>query len=289
MKKYFLIAAAGLVLSSCNTNEKEMKALNHDRDSLMMLVNERDSSLNEFMISYDEIEKNLDAVAAKQDIISMNIDKQPKELKTSTKDRINAEIKAINDLMEKNRSKIAELNRKLKNSGSKIAGFEKMIQSLNEQVAQKDTELLALNTQLTSLNTQVAQLQTSVDTLSVVSSQQANTISEQTTSLHTAYYIVGKSKELQESKVIDKTGGLLGIGKSPKLSDAFDNSKFTRIDYTQTMSIPVNSDGKIVTTHPKDSYELDKDTKDKDKIVNVRITNPEKFWSASKYLVVVKN
>ena len=289
MKKYFLIAAAGLVLYSCNTNEKEMKALNHDRDSLMMLVNERDSSLNEFMISYDEIEKNLDAVAAKQDIISMNIDKQPKELKTSTKDRINAEIKAINDLMEKNRSKIAELNRKLKNSGSKIAGFEKMIQSLNEQVAQKDTELLALNTQLTSLNTQVAQLQTSVDTLSVVSSQQANTISEQTTSLHTAYYIVGKSKELQESKVIDKTGGLLGIGKSPKLSDAFDNSKFTRIDYTQTMSIPVNSDGKIVTTHPKDSYELDKDTKDKDKIVNVRITNPEKFWSASKYLVVVKN
>ena len=289
MKKYFLIAAAGLALYGCNTHEKEMNALNHDRDSLMMLVNERDSSLSEFMDTYTEIEKNLDAVAQKQDIISENIDKQSKELKSNTKDRINAEIKAINDLMDKNRAKIADLNRKLKNSNSKIAGFEKMVASLNEQITQKDNELTALNNQLTSLNTQVAQLQTSVDTLSKVSSMQAETISEQTTSMHTAYYVVGKSKDLQESKIIDKTGGLLGIGKSAKLSDGFDNSKFTKIDYTQTLSIPVNSDGKIVTTHPKDSYELDKDEKDKDKIVNVRITNPDKFWSASKYLVVIKD
>jgi polyhydroxyalkanoate synthesis regulator phasin len=288
MKIKILIAAVCVALFSCNNHEKEIVSLNHDRDSLMTVINERDASLNEFITSYSEIESNLAAVAKKQNVISVNVEKKG-ELNQTAKQRINSEINAINDLMEQNRKQIAELNRKIKNSNSKSAGFEKMIKSLNEQIVQKDSELADLNTKLTALNTQVAQLQTSVDTLGALTANQSQTIADQTTSLHTAYFIVGKSKELQDSKVIDKSGGLLGIGKTSKLSADFDNSKFTRIDYTQTLTIPVNSDGKIVTTHPAGSYELEKDAKDKDKIIDVRITNPDKFWSASKYLVVVKN
>jgi predicted nucleic acid-binding Zn-ribbon protein len=289
MKKYFLIGAFCVALVGCNTHEKELATLNRDRDSLMSLINMRDSSINEFVTSYNEIEKNLQDVAQKQNVIAMNVDKKSGELKQSSKDRINSEIHAINELMDQNRKQISELNRKLKNSNVKVAGFEKMIASLNEQITQKDNELTELNTKLASLNTQVAQLQTSVDTLGSITQRQGETINEQTASLHSAYYVVGKSKELQDSKVIDKTGGLLGIGKTSKLSNRFDNSKFTKIDYTQTTTIPVNSDAKIVTTHPSDSYELDKDAKNKNKIIDLRITNPEKFWSASKYLVVIKD
>src|SRR5205085_12548137 len=131
------------------------------------------------------------------------------------------------------------------------------------------------------------QLQTSVDTLTRTTIAQSQTISDQTTSLHTAYYVVGKSKDLQTMKVIDKTGGLLGIGKTSKLSQNFDNNKFTRIDYVQTNTIPVDSkDAKIITTHPADSYKMNKE---KDKVVSISITNAEKFWSASKYLVVIKD
>jgi hypothetical protein len=46
---------------------------------------------------------------------------------------------------------------------------------------------------------------------------------------------------------------------------------------------------KIITSHPSDSYTLDKDASDKDKVTNIVITNSEKFWSTSKYLVVVKD
>ena len=89
-----------------------------------------------------------------------------------------------------------------------------------------------------------------------------------------------------ESKLIDKSGGLLGIGRTPKLSENFDKEKFTRIDYTQVLIIPVNSDGiKIITVHPSDSYTLDKE---KNMVKNIVITNADKFWSASKYLVVIK-
>jgi len=87
-------------------------------------------------------------------------------------------------------------------------------------------------------------------------------------------------------KVIDRTGGLLGIGKSSRLASNFDNKNFTRIDYVQVNTIPIDSKGaKIITTHPADSYTLNKE---KDKVVSINITNAERFWSASKYLVIVK-
>ncbi len=289
MKKYLVIIGAAVSLFACNTHEKELTNATHERDSLNNVINERDSSLNDFVGTFDEIANNLSEINKKQNVISVNVDKNKGELKESTKDRINSEIKAINELMNKNKNQIAELNRKLKSSNSKSAEYDKMIKMLNDQMVQKENDLSILNTKLAALNTQVAQLQTNVDTLNVVSTSQSQTISDQTTAMHTAYYVVGNTKQLQESNVIDKTGGLLGVGKTARLSSKADNSKFTRIDYTQTMSIPVNSKGKIITTHPADSYTLEKDVKNKNKIVDLKITNPEKFWSASKYLVVVKD
>ncbi len=286
MKKLIFAAAIALTITACDNRQAEVDQANRQKDSLASIINERDSSLNDFLSSFNEIEKNLDSIARKQNAINVNVDKQG-ELNKTAKERINDNIAAINQLMNDNRAQIAELNRKLKNSGNKIAHFETMIQTLNEQIAQKDRELADLNDKLNSLNTQVAQLQTSVDTLTRTTMAQSKTIDEQTTSLHTAYFVVGKSKDLQTMKVIDKTGGLLGIGKTSKLSSNFDNNKFTRIDYVQTSTIPIDSKGaKVITTHPSDSYTLNKE---KDKVVSLSITNAEKFWSASKYLVVVKD
>ena len=284
MKNYIIIAAAAFLMSACNQNE--LADSKQKNDSLMSVVNERDAAINEFIASFNEVESNLDSVAVRQHIISANTE-QKGELKQNQKEHINAEIAAINDLMEQNRKKLADLDRKLKGSTHKNKELEKMIATINNQLEQKNVELTALNEKLNSLNAEVAQLQTSVTTLTEESNAKSLTIAEDTRALHTAYYVVGKSGELQDAKIIDRKGGLLGIGKTSKLSQNFDNNKFTRIDYVETNTIPVDSkDAKIITTHPADSYKMNKEN---DKIVSISITNAEKFWSASKYLVVVKN
>ena len=168
--------------------------------------------------------------------------------------------------------------------------MEKAIATLNDQLTSKDVELTALNERLNNLNAEVAQLQTSVITLSEENMVKAQTINEETKALHTAYYVVGKTKELEEAKLIDKRGGLLGMGKTAKLSADLDNSKFTRIDYTETTSVNVNGENAhVVTSHPTNSYTWDKDANDKNKVNNLVITNPEMFWSSSKYLVIIKD
>ena len=148
----------------------------------------------------------------------------------------------------------------------------------------------SLKERLNNLNAEVVQLQTSVTTLSEENMAKDQIISDETKALHTAFYIVGKAKELEDAKLIDKRGGLLGMGKTTKLSADLDNNKFTRIDYTQTTSVKVNGDNAhIVTSHPTNSYTWDKDASNKDKVNNLVITNPELFWSSSKYLVIVKD
>ncbi|MBK5286421.1 MAG: hypothetical protein JJE25_13565 [Bacteroidia bacterium] len=286
MKNYLFIAAAALLMSACN--QAEVDRGKHENDSLLAVVNERNASINEFIASFNEVEGNLDSVAVRQHIISETTD-QKGELKPNQKAHINAQISAINELMEQNRKTLADLTRKLKGSSHKNAELEKAIATINNQLAQKDIELTALNEKLNNLNAQVAQLQTSVGTLTEEGIAKSQIIADDTKALHTAYFVVARSNELQDAKIIDRKGGLLGIGKTSKLTADFDNNKFTRIDYTQMGTIPVNSEMKMITSHPTDSYTLDKDSKDKDKVKNIMITNPEKFWSTSKYLVVVKD
>jgi hypothetical protein len=286
MKKYIFIAAASLIMTACNQEQADRSK--RENDSLLTIVNERDGVINDFISSFNEVEQNLDSVAVRQHLIAVSTE-QKGELKQNQKQRINTEITAINNLMEQNRNKLVELNRKMKGSAHKNAELEKMIATINGQLKQKDVELTVLNEKLNNLNAQVTQLQTAVTTLTEEGNVKSQTIADRTEALHTAYYIVAKSSDLQDAKIIDRKGGLLGIGRTSKLKSDFDNGKFTRIDYTQMTSIPVNSEMKMITSHPSDSYTLDKDIKDKDKVINIVVTNAEKFWSTSKYLVVVKD
>jgi septal ring factor EnvC (AmiA/AmiB activator) len=289
--------AALLVLLNSSCNNGELDRSNQQRDSLMSVLKERESglsekesALNEFIESFNEVERNLDCVAVRQHLIYSSTDKSKGEMQGNQRDKINAQIAAINDLMEDNRKTIADLQKKLKKSGSKNRKLEETVATLQGQLAQKDSELAALNDKLNALNLKVTQLQTALDSSTTMNANQSKTIQENLAALHTAYYLVASSKSLKEAQIIDRKGGLLGIGKTSKLSENFDRGKFTKIDYTETANIPVNSTQvRMITNHPPDAYKMERDAKDKDIVTNIVVTNPERFWSVSKFLVVEGN
>ena len=192
-------------ITSCNTKETEVAKSTPDpeKDSLIKVTTERDESLNELLASFNEIERNLDSVAAKQQIIYANTEKSGRDLKRAQKDRIINEIQAINSLMSQNAEQIASLKRKLSKSNRKNKQMDETILTLSNQLEQKNIELTALNERLHALDSEVAQLKMSVDTLTQQNIAKSGTINENVATLHTAYYVVGKSKELQEAKLIE--------------------------------------------------------------------------------------
>ena len=128
-------------------------------------------------------------------------------------------------------------------------------------------------------------MQGTMDTMKMEIDTKSMEIVDKTTKLHTAYYTIGTYKQLRDKKIIAKQGGFLGLGKSKSLIPDFNKDAFTQIDYTATSSIAINGkNAKMVSTHPSGSYKLQKEN---EKVKSIEITDPESFWKASKYLVVV--
>ena len=203
MKKTILIAAIVVGVAGCKDYKSELDQSNLQRDSIVQLLSQSDESLNTFADDFRDIQRNLDSVAHRQNIITRST-MGKSEISKSAKESINDNIAAINNLMDENRKLISELNKKLGRSNAKMSKFEKMIGSLNDQIANKDRDLSDLNNQLGGLNMQVAQLRVSVDTLTSLNTMQSGKIDEQTKELHTAYYVIDKRKNLEDKKVVQE-------------------------------------------------------------------------------------
>ncbi|MFA8435985.1 MAG: hypothetical protein ACEPOZ_15815 [Marinifilaceae bacterium] len=268
-------------------NQKELKQLREQNKQLTELTKEKDATINDFVESMNTIEENLAIIKEKQKIIAVNAKEQASK---SQKAKIASDITLINDLLEQNKRDLESLNKKLKNSWYQNSKLRKLTDNLKKQLEEKEAEILALNEKVSNLNIEVenlngkvTELNGTVVALNTENENKAKEIADKTTALNTAYYVIGSSRELQEKKVIVKSGGLLGLGRTSKLHKDFKDSEFNKIDITKTTTIPVTGRKvSLVTSHPSGSYKIE----GTDKVEGITILNPEKFWKASKYLVV---
>lgn len=289
MKAIYYVAAIAIFFAfGCNQKEKkEIERLNKEVSALRIQSQAKDSSINDILQSFNQIEANLSVIKEKEAVISVKSSSNT-ELSPDVKARINDDIMVINDLMTKNKREIGRLRKLLKESNLKIEEFEKMVAQLNSQIAQRDSQIVALKEDLTKLNFSMVALNASMDTLKREKAQLKSTIEDKTNALNTAYYMVGTKKQLLLDNVVMKTGGVAGINSTVKLKQDFNDSKFQRVDIRQMSEIPLNSKKfQFVTTHPAGTYQLEKNSNGI--IEKIKILNPEKFWSASKYLVVMLN
>lgn len=258
-----------------------------ERDSVLYMSEVKDSSINAFLSTLTEIETNLDSITQNQENIAMETKGSADvEFNKDIRERINENITVINDLLTKNKEMIAALNEKLRKSNINISSLKKMIEKLNGDIAAKDAELATLNTQLADLRLMVDNLNHSMDSLTVQNQQKEAVINEKTNQLNTAYWAIGTYKQLKASNILNKQGGFLGIGKEKVLKTNFNNEGFNQIDVTKVNIFEINNkSAKVITNHPTDSYTMEKDAKGV--ILKLEITDPTRFWKASKYLVIV--
>lgn len=289
MKKFLFFLTIPFLLFSCG-NQEEQDRLQAQIDSLEQITNADASTITEFVQGFNEIQANLDAIKQKEQIISVKTSGDI-ELDATAKDQINDDVSAIYELMIKNKKQLAYLNKKLKQSGSKSSELQKMVATLTKQLEQKDAELTdlknhmeELNLEVATLNSAIEGLETGMNELGEVSEEQKEVIAEQDKELNTGYYVFGTSKELKTQEVVTREGGFIGIGRIEKLRENFSKDYFTVVDIRNKTSIALfTKKAEIATTHPSNSYYY----AGNDMVDSLVITDPTKFWSVSKYLVIV--
>lgn len=274
-----LLISTAVFVSSCGggSSNEEVERLKQENAELQKSLSESEESVGDFMRSFNEIEENLLTIQKKESALKNRDVKNSAELEGDAKSRIESEIQSINELMEKNKNQLAELQRKLKNSNFKVAEFEKTIARLQQSIEERDAEIVSLNEKLIALNYQVEGLNRSLDSLGVDAVSKADQLTQKDNLLNEVYYAVGTKKELVSNGVLSSAGTFSGVKAGKKLD--FDSKYFTKVDSRETKEITISAKkAKLLSSHPTSSYELTGS-----KLV---IKDADAFWKASRYCVI---
>jgi DNA repair exonuclease SbcCD ATPase subunit len=271
------------VMHNNKVRNENAALLQNQEKSFTAQLNTRDSTINDWLSTFDQIEKNLATIKEKEKLITMK--SSGSEMSADKKSQVLADIQAINTLLEDNRKKIASLTARLRESGTTIKGLQEKMASLEMTMKQYETDIADLKTTLAAKDAQIGDLNTNVMALQDTLSNKNETIVNQTNRLNTAFVVYGTYKDLKEKGVLTKEGGFLGLGRKEFLTPNLPDSMFRKIDITTTKTIPVDSRKvKLITDHPANSYQIVNEGENK--VGYIAITDPAEFWKISKYAVV---
>ena len=279
MKKLFILAVCALAIVSCkNEAPKQDLMMTQLRDSLDQIIAQKDNEINDMIATFGDIEEGFREITEAQSRVTLAKSGEG----TNSAKRIKENMQFIQQTMRQNKELINKLKQQLRDSSFKSEQLKKLIDDMQAQLEQKEVQLQALREELdkkdihiAELDEQVAGLNENVAALTEENTQKAETISTQDKQIHTAWFVFGTKKELKEQNILDK---------GEVLQSNFNKDYFTKIDIRIDKEIKLySSSAEILTNHPAGSYTLQRDAK---KQYVLRISDPQRFWSTSKYLVV---
>lgn len=282
MKKIAVSLIISMFLFACN--EAEVQELANKNQDLEQTAERQNETINELLSTFNQIQENINEIKKREGILKIQTGENSGEYDLSS---INDDIDMISDLMKKNEGLMNGLRSQLQQSNTKNVELLKLVKNLQIQLKNRNEEIANLNHELRERKITIGQLYFSVDSLTYAGQVTGKELEEKTNQLYEAYYAFGTSKELIEKNVLSKEGGLLGIGSKELLKDDFNNDYFSKIDIRkQTSFLIYAKKAELVTPHAKNSFEF----KGKEgRVDSLVITNPDEFWKASKYMVIVTN
>ena len=288
--KYTTAILVVLMLVSCHDYKKDAEQLQMKVDSLQTVAENKDATIDNILTDFTEIQANLDSIKKMEDMIA--VPEEPEQaISDNRKARILSDIQAINGLLKENKELIASLQRRIRNSNlqsgkleSMVNDLEQLTENLEKNIAQKDEEIASLNEKVQEQTEDISEMSEQIETMEQLSARQLDSLKLQEAELNKAYYIVGDVKALEEQGVVEREGGILGIGRTPVIKEDFAKEMFTEVDKREFRLLPLEAKkADVVSVHPIDSYNITGE----DIAESLVIDDQEEFWSASKYLVVV--
>ncbi|MBR4363596.1 MAG: hypothetical protein IKP33_01505 [Prevotella sp.] len=280
MKKLMLVALSSLLMVGCGqqkaNKDTEMTAL---RDSLNQIISQKDNEIDGMMETFNDIEAGFREIDAAEGRVALARQGEG----ANAKERIRENMEFIKDAMARNKELINKLRQQLRESTIKGNALKTTIENMMKQIEEKDKKIQALIEELDAkdihisrLDEEVANLNTNVSNLTEETNQKTQTINTQDKQLNTAWFVFGTKSELKQQHILED-------GKV--LQANFNQNYFTKIDIRVDKEIKLYSrSAKMMTSHPAGSYTLDRDA---NKQYILRISDPQKFWSTSKYLVIL--
>lgn len=284
------ITLAGTMMVSCNEGKADQ--LLKERDSLAELSKSQAITISEVNGTLGEISMMMDSINMQENALFIT-NNDGKEVLNS-REHIKGNIRSFEDMIKRQKARIAELEGKLDDSNAETAHLKNIIQLMKSQLEQKDREIHDLRVQLEKSNKNVLELRQNVSSLNVITQSQRSqiadqeetiisqeeTLSQQDMLLHQGFVLVATKKELKDMGI--RTGGNLFKKSKTNLSN-LPTGRFKEVDIRNFNQLKIS--GKkvsLISPAPASSYSLVQE----DSGYRLIINDPSSFWSISNYLVI---
>lgn len=277
-----LVALACATLSGCGGKRPQQTTYRRvaANDSLEKIIAQRDNEINDMMATLNDIQEGFREINEAEDKVNIAKDGEG----VDKKQLIRENIKFISSRMDENRALIKKLQNQLRASSFTGDELKRTISNMLKQLGDKDQQLQHLRAELDAKDIHISELDETINNLNSNVSDLKNeteektlTINNQEKQLNTAWFVFGTKKELREQRIV--------VDGKVLQSNAYNLNYFTKIDIRVTKELKLYSKSAcLLTSHPAGSYILQRDA---NRQFELRIINPQQFWSASKYLVIM--
>ena len=280
VRKCITACVCALAACACNQGKSVDDAARQERDSLQHVIDGKDAELDDIMGTFNEVQEGIRRITEAEGRITVA---DATRENPSSREVIRENLNYIEQAMKQNRDLEAQLKEKLRVSNIKGEKLQKTIANLHSQIEQQaqriqelEARLAEKDEELVRKGQEISDLNDNVSSLSAENEAKAKTVAAQEKELNAAWFVFGTKSELKEQKILS-SGDVLK-------DNNFNRDYFTKIDIRYDKEVKLYSkSAKLLTTHPKGSYSLDKDAQGQ---YELHITDPKRFWSISKYLVV---
>ena len=240
----------------------------------------------EVPVTAEELQNSIDALGRELGLIGAGTEfpvGTPEELKARNLNTLNTARTKISEY----KKQLADLEAKIADNKKTMASMQSTVDRLKKSLAEKERIVAELERRVIAINDT---LTTERKIAQAEITKRENMLQEKETELtklnidsNTIYYAIGTRKQLLDSGIITRKGGILGIGKVSVLKDV-NLTKFSHFNLleTQEITFPVTRRGySVLSNHIAASYEV---RKEGDQYV-LRVTDPEQF-KKQKVLVI---
>ena len=310
LKRFLFILPAIVALAACDTKVKTQLADLAHADSLRSdsLVQIKNEMLDEVMASTQFV-NDLNAQIAKLKVpptlkLTSNLTRESAvEDMKAERGAVSQRIKELVARLDSSQARLASLRDRAKSFADRdslletqVAEYEKTISDMRQTLERQRADFQATVDQQ---NKQIAALNSKVDTVTKANAQLStqraaltDTVGQLVTEKNTVYYVVGTKADLLKQGILVEEGrkSLLLFGSRPVVpARDLDPSKFTRIDRLRDRSITFPDGEYTIVSRQNPQYATPVGSVDGKITGGLKIDQPEKFWEASKFLVVVRN
>ncbi len=299
LKKSFVLFAA-LALVACDRSKpelektlKQVQSISAEKDSLLKDVMQTSQFIADVNTQLAQVrERNAGKPVQGKDG-ELESSMTPTQQRDAIKTKIAELTKRLDESetrLNASRKRVAEMTANNSSLAAQLAAYDTTIASFKSIMDNQKTEIAQLTEQLAAAKAENVVLKQEKVALTQEKTQLSGEKDALTVERNTVYYVIGTKDELLQKKIIEQKGGLIGIGKSQVPARDLKPSDFAAIDKTKVSEIAfpkADKAYKLVSLQDVSALDVQPDKNGRIK-GGLKVVNAEKFWAASKFLIVME-